>query len=274
MLLNEADTVYVGGVAADRIYFGSTLVWELATTQPEFSPDDIAGLEVWLDASQLPLADGAYVDTWPSLVGSLVGANFNAAPYRPVMRANGLNSLPVVRFSPAGGLRWPSTGLDLQWTVIYVGRMVAGVGRVVSAGYPPSNIAFGYHGGLEDRFYIEGWFSVGQTQTANWKLYTGVGEGAPGNAWVAIYNNGVLLQAQAVTGGWKSTFHLNGYNPTGSEETCECEIAEVLIYNRALLDAERIQAEGYLRAKWGLSPSSKKDGPVMRPVPPPLEMAE
>ena len=252
-LLNEADAIYLGGLEADAVYLGAEKVW------PVFSPTSIAGLIAWHDAPQLALADGAYVNAWPSVVGSLVGANLNTAPNRPVMRTNALNGLPVVRFSVGSGLRWPDTGLDLNWTVIYVGRMWgATAGRIVSGSYPPANILIGFHGGLEDKAYVEGWLfpDASHAQTTNWKLYTGVGEGVPGNATATLYSNGVYLSGgqpgSQNGGGWKGTFQLNGYQPTDSGETCECEVGEVLKYNRKLPDAERIPVEDYLRAKWGL----------------------
>jgi hypothetical protein len=254
-LLNEADAIYLGALAADAVYLGTEKVWSA-----ELDPTSIAGLTVWLDASQLGLADGAYVNTWPSLVSPfLVGTNFNVVPYRPVMRTNARNGLAVVRFSSGGGLRWPNNGLDLNWTVIYVGRMWGtALGRVVSGSYPPANVVLGYHGGFEDKAYVEGWLlpDVSHAQTTNWKLYTGVGEGVPGNATATFYSNGTYLSGgQAGSqngGGWKGTFQLSGYSPTSGEETCDCEIAEVLIYNRRLSDADRISVETYLRTKWGL----------------------
>ena len=257
--LDTADAVYLGATAADAVYLGTEQVWPPPGTG--FTPDDLAGLLLWLDASQLALADGAEITTWPSLVTPfLVGTNFNVAPYRPSLRANALNSLPVARFAPGGGLRW-AQGLEgvpgLNWTVVYVGRMWgAGVGRVVSAGYPPANMALGFHGGFEDKAYVEGWLfpDASHAQTTDWKLYAVTAEGVAGAAKAWLYGDGAFLSGDhAITGGWAgATFNLNGYGPTSGEETCNCEIAEVLFYDRRLPDAERQQVEGYLRGKWGL----------------------
>ena len=231
---------------------------------PGFSPADLTGLAIWLDASQLALADGATVDTWPSQVGTLVGANFNVAPYRPTMRTNALNGKAVVSFTPGGGLRWPATGIDINWTVVYVSRLAqASACRVLSAGYPPANIALGYHGGYEDKAYIEGWVlpDVSHPVTTDWHLYTGAQDGAPGDSTVWFYSNGTLLSGGQPNsgngGGWKGTFQLNGYNPTGGEETGYPEVAEVVFYDRKLSPVEQTQVEDYLRAKWlgaGLPP--------------------
>jgi len=254
-VLNTANKVFVGSSPADAVYLGGTKVWSSAPPIP------MDGLMLWLDPAQLGLADGAYIDTWPSAVGSLVGTNLSVAPNRPVLRASALNGNPVARFIPGSGLRWPTIGLEgepgLNWTIIYVGRIwnVAAVGRVVSAGYPPTNVALGYHGGNEDKAYVEGWLypDLGHAQTTNWKLYTGTMEGVVGLVKGWFYSNGVFLSGDhAVSQGWGgSTFHLNGYNVNGAEETTNCEVAEVLMWTRRLPDAERQDAEGYMRDKYG-----------------------
>ena len=229
-----------------------------------FSPADITGLAIWVDASQLALADGAYVEPWPSIVGSLNGSNFNVVPYQPVMRYNGLNGKPVVRFTAGGGLRWTNTGIDLNWTVVYVGRMwnTGIAGRIVTSQYPPSNLLIGHWNYFEDVFYVENFLSpdARKAQTTDWNLYTATGEGEPGNASAWAYNDGVFLSGNhPVTGGWKGFFNLNGYAPASGEETCDCEVAEVVMYDRRLSDVERNQVEGYLRSKW-LAASSTPSG--------------
>lgn len=256
-ILNESDQVRLGEQIVDSVYVGNELIWP-----PPFDPSSLSGLILWLDASQLGLADGAAVDTWPSLVDPvLVGTNFNVAPYRPFLLINELNNLPVVRFMAGSGLRWSGLGLSgvagLNWSCIFVSRMVGTTpGRVVSAGYPPTNMALGYHGGNEDKAYIEGWLlpDVGKPQTTNWHLYACLQEGIVGLTKAWLYSNGVFLSGDhAVSTGWNdSTFHLNGYATTSGEETTNCEIAEVLMYNRKLSDVDRQQVENYLRGKWGL----------------------
>lgn len=254
-LLNEADALYVGDQPVIKVYAGDVQVWPSAG----WSPADLAGLAIWLDASQLALANGAYVDTWPNLaVPALVGTNINPAPNRPVVRTNALNGLPVVTFATFNGLRWASTGIDLNWTVAYVGRATgAGIGRIVSSLYTPSNLLIGYWNGFENIAYVEGFLNpdARRAQTTNWNLFSATGEGVPGNATAWLYDDGAFQSGgqpgNANGGGWKGYFNLNGYAP-GSEETFGCEVAEAVFYDRRLTDVERIQVEDYLRTKWGL----------------------
>ena len=198
-LLNTADAVYLGATPADAVYLGAEKVWPSG-----FDPAALAGLTIWLDASQFGLADGAYVDSWPDLSTGKASTNISTAPNRPVLRAGGLNGKSVVRFAPGNGLRWVPGGLSgeagLNWTCVHVSRMWGAViGRVVSAGYPPANFALGYHGGFEDKAYMEGWTypDVSRPQTADWHLYTCAEEGVIGLVKAWFYRNGVFLSGDA-----------------------------------------------------------------------------
>lgn len=63
-----------------------------------FIPTQIAGLKLWLDATQMGLSDGTAVTTWTDL--STAGNNFtqSTAGNKPVFHTNIINSLPAVQF--------------------------------------------------------------------------------------------------------------------------------------------------------------------------------
>jgi hypothetical protein len=64
-----------------------------------FSPTDIAGLQLWLDASQIVgLNDGDPVATWSDLSGNANNATQATASNKPTYKTNQINSRPVVRF--------------------------------------------------------------------------------------------------------------------------------------------------------------------------------
>ena len=91
MLDYDADALYLGDQAVDAVYAGETLAW------PLWIPADLTGLVIWLDASQLGLANGAAVTTWPDLSGA--GRNLAAGQGTvPHLKTNELNGLSVVRF--------------------------------------------------------------------------------------------------------------------------------------------------------------------------------
>ena len=229
-----------------------------------FAPSDITGLGVWFDASQLALADGAAVDPWPNLANvSVPGTMLGDTPAqaRPKVHANAKNGLPVVRFSASEArMRVQSTGIDKDWTLVYVARMVGPTpGRVVNSIYPTGgNLLVGWWTTQQDVMYDAG-FTVPNMQTTvempgPWKMYSADGMSAdPPNAIPAtsrLFSDGTLLGSTGTAAGWGNCFAISGYDPFSSAETCDCEIAEVVQYSRKLSDAERAQVEDYLRKKW------------------------
>jgi hypothetical protein len=103
-------------------------------------PSTISGLEVWLDASQLALADGANVSVWTNM-GS--GAQPTLALSLPlsIFKTNVTNGKSVVRFG-AGGTRLRGTVSSTHdFTIIYITRRWGTtVGRSFSTQLPPTNI--------------------------------------------------------------------------------------------------------------------------------------
>jgi hypothetical protein len=67
-----------------------------------------------------------------------------------------------------------------------------------------------------------------------------------------LFKDGTLISTYPTPpapDGWGGSFNLSGYG-TSTEETCDCEIAEVLLYDHQLTDGERGQVEDYLYEKW------------------------
>ena len=245
--LNYANKIFYNGAEASAVYVGSTKVW------PGFKPTDIAGCAVWLDASKLNLANGANVTTWTNL-GSGTQPVITGTPK---YRTNALNTvMPCVRFNQgAGKLRMTGTGVDKDWTIIYVGRRwsLNNPGRTVAA-HDPTNILIGTHGYEGDQAYIEGWLTTGQSPPATtlWKMY---GADSTSTAVARFFINGFLQVSGAATParGWAGTLCISGYiddQPLATTQECDCEIAELVMFNRKLTDTERGQIERYLRAKW------------------------
>jgi hypothetical protein len=208
-------------------------------------------LVIWLDASQATAAD-----PWPNL-GSGPQPIMVGAP-APVLTPNALNGKSVIRCATAAGrYRFSGTGVTYNYTLFYVARMWGPTReRVVTTAYPEGgNILYGFWSGKQDVAYAGAFFSPNTEApaTTDWKLYSA--DSTPSSPSSGrLFSNGVLLgQHPAVTEGFGGYFNVSGYSLTGAAETSDCDIAEVLQYNRQLTDAERIQVESYLRTKWGLT---------------------
>jgi hypothetical protein len=220
---------------------------------PGFYPDNIPGLGLWLDATQAGITDGADVPLWGNIVNG--GApGFVVGSPNPTFRASQLNGRAVVRFlAGQGRVRVTGAGLSTPFTLAYVAHVTsagANAGRI-GAGISPQNILFGWWSNTIDVLYDGGW-AAGDPPTANattaWKLYSFDKTGANP---VRMFTNGVFLKnGGAGTQDLSNGFALSGYDPAAANETSDCEVAEALIYNRQLSDAERQQVEGYLRGRW------------------------
>lgn len=265
-VLNTADALYLGDIPVDVVFAGTTKVWPKPKV---WTPDKLPGLTIWLDASQLGLADGAAVSPWPNLaVGGQPGTMVDDSGFSrwPKISTNKLNGKSIVRFTVSEGrMRMTGTGIELEFTLAYVARMVPGgsyiAGRIVTATYPPTNFLLGYWNGFEDVAYsTSGAFFTPDNRpasTTNWNLYSADG-GIPTNWLPRLFKNGVLLNSNPTVAGnrgqdgWLSTFNLGGYDAASSAETCDFEIAEVVMYDHKITDIERDTLEQYLRTKWGL----------------------
>jgi hypothetical protein len=254
-LLNTASAVRLGSAQASAAYVGATQVWPPV-------PRRLPGLAVWLDASQLGLADGANVSTLPNLApGGAQGSMQTGVPMPKMKAADTPGGLPCVRFSTSeAGFRMTGTGVTTSGTLSYVARMLQtsnSPGRVVGSIYPgDSNWVLGYHTNYYDWFYDNGPGNTGKSWDANgylWKQYTGDWDATTGDH---LWEHGNPLGAFGFGTGPADALTISGYNPTAGQETCDCEFCEIVVYNRVLTDPERQQIEGYLTNKW-LPPAPK-----------------
>lgn len=244
--LADASKVRLGTGDASRVYAGSSWAWPKQTPM-------LPGLVVWLDASKLNLADGAAVARFPNLGGgpqhTLIGSP------APTFRTNALNGLPVVRITNTQGKpRFTGINVHKDYTLAYVGRKwTMKIGRVISSNMSTAGVGNILWGFWDHRFecaYVDGWMIPDDiiSATTQWRLYSG-DTTATGTA--RLFSNGTLLRTHPsppAAGGLGGTLNISGQNDT--EEACDCEIAEFMLYNRKLSDAERQSVENYLRTKW------------------------
>jgi hypothetical protein len=249
--------------ASNESFIGLDLGWTApgVVTQPPVT----SGLNVWLEASQLGLADGAIVYTWPNFVwGPTPVMETGLVP--ATLKANASNGRGVIRFSGGNASHLHGlTDATHDFTMIYVVRRWGGiVGRGFSTQYPPTNILVGFHSSAQDIAYDGGWLNAptnwGDTGSlpAAWKLY-GLDGASPASSTFRI--NGVAVggnptSSQGLGGGYV----LSGYRGDNQiDETMDCDVAELLIFTRQLSDAERISVENYLRTKW-ITPAAARSG--------------
>jgi hypothetical protein len=253
--INQADRIYLGSVQVSAVYAGANKVWP-------FKPTNLAGCAIWLDASSLQLPGGITpVTAWPNLGIGPQPTMFGSPPMSRVTTDYSLLPFPVVRItSGQGQLSFTGTGVDKDYTLVYVARRWRLTpGRVVAANMTisGSNILWGFHGAEYDCAYAEGWFNTpgpvgGIPATTAWRLYSGESS-ATGTA--RLFSNGVYLGSHPTpppSKGFGGTLCITGWSSDRSQES-DADIAEFVMYNRRLSDAERGTIEGYMRTKWGIT---------------------
>jgi hypothetical protein len=228
-----------------------------------FDPTALPGLAVWIDFAGCT-HDGSQIVSWGHGGYAPDAIIEGTASGTPTWEMNELNGLSVARFSAGGGrLRIPGCGVTADWTVAYVARMRGPTaGRIlsnISVG-TGGNLLLGYWSGFEDVMYDNGFGipDTRQTVTTAWKLYSG--DGNSGATRARMFLDGVLLGTSNTALGWDNGFALSGFAATTPDESCDCDVAEVVMYDHQLTTVERQQVEAYLRAKWLVAPASTLAG--------------
>ena len=226
------------------------------------------GLREWFRADSLAapnVSTGFALPTWTDESGNHANATAASTITQPLIGGGGPNCYPVVRFSGAGQyLAFPLSinGLT-QMTMILAGA----ANRNSNGGSSRSESAaiFWDESAPWGTTYLSPYqtnvqFRFATTQVNNWPFYT-----RPTNVagdytiTTAIHNGGVdslylkgnLVMRQegklpVLNGSVSTGFLGRGYNNTYFDG----DIAEVLIYDRALTDAERIAVTQYLEDKY------------------------
>ncbi len=245
-------------------------------------PTPAAPLALWLDAGDIDgdgtgerLADGTHVNIWADKSGNdrhaaLSGQPGNDPSYIVASTANGL---PAVAFDGNDHLitDYNFDNLGDNYTIITAARYSGTQGsggdyeRLISS--DTRNWLFGYWNQSNEMWFAEGWNHLGPYPAAaaiganDWNVHTGiigpdingiVGQFA-GDPGADFWKNGVQLTNDS------RGAHNTAYKPgrlalgamfSATQESSVGEVAEILIYDGALTEAERLGVEAYLNAKY------------------------
>jgi hypothetical protein len=219
-----------------------------------------AGLVLWLDAQQLSLAEGAALTTWTDASGAGHHAVQSNAAQRPTWRGSAVNGRPAIRFDgiddhlDIGATLVPGAAAR---TVLFVARTnVVGNKSVIDLGHggtPGSAFMitpeYAVRVGGGNRVFRPGASSAPELGV----ILQGGGTTADLSAWV----NGQPLTvastgARAINTAGDGT--VGGYSAAPTGFHCfDGDIAEILVYNRALSASERLSVAQYLAGKYGIA---------------------
>lgn len=231
-----------------------------------FTPDQIAGLQLWLRAdagtfqdtglTTPAAADGDPVGGWQDQSGSGNHATQATAANKLALKLAIQNGLPVLRGNGTSTrMATPSVGVfpSKRGSVFSVARNTgSNLTAYVLATYPaavPPFILYADRAGTRNKWY-DGTtnFAGAAADTTSWLLKGAV---RSGDANLDYFENGVLLNSFAVANAQPAAGVLSvGSRTDGAGAWLGGDFAEVLVYNTALAAGQRQQVESYLNTRW------------------------
>jgi hypothetical protein len=221
-------------------------------------------MRLWLKADAGITLNGSGVSGWKDQSSYGISATQGTAGAQPVFKASAINGRPALQFDGAGdflSMNLPVNGLA-GMTIIAVSSTSADrSGTWVGSQYPALfwNETASWGTVYLAPFQSNVQFRFGTSESGNMPVYirpSSIGSAVSittaikNGATESLFVNGALALS---VGGQFTTLKNNSdtaYLGRGTTGYFAGHIAEVLIYTKALTDAERNQAEGYLRAKY------------------------
>lgn len=263
-------------------------------------PNELPGLQLWLDATNLGLVDGDPIATWPDLSPNHGDLTQSVAQQRPTFKAAGLSGRPGVFFDPA-----PVTPMFLSDNAASVAlRPASGAMTVFVVAENAPTATYAAYSNLRQEFPAPlvlavsdlangmGW-QVGGSYDSPQNLVLGAQVNAsqdlapsvatqwqPGvNLLAMTYDGAELRGYRDGTSVGADTWPLGLGSPSdayrvsvgsrgdglGGSPTWQFlgTVGEVVVYDRVLSDYERQQVTDYLRAKWqAITPPVRRRTPV------------
>jgi hypothetical protein len=211
-------------------------------------PSTVSGLQLWLDAndSQTITASGTTLTTWKNKSSVSKTITIGGSPQ---VISNALNSRKGIRFTTSDSFR-ETTNYSAPVTVAYIGKLTGGANsRMLQS--VSNNWLLGAWGGHINQAYFEGWVAgpYGSEADTTVRFYTATIGGSGVNTFVYSNTASIASNQGGITGPNGITVNNSSTNPT---EKSNCEIYELVIYNKILSTTERFKLWNYFSAKWAL----------------------
>jgi hypothetical protein len=233
-----------------------------------FAPSSLSGLALWLDATRITgLSDGGSVATWSDVSGNGRDATQATGAKQPTYKTAIQNSKPVVRFDGGDALQTASFALTATSAVtVFLVCSGANVTDQILFEFSDNNNShtdgFLVYRDSSNRIRASLKGDVGTTDFA-----TAATSAATMLLAGAVFDKTLsTLEAKPYANGVLGATQLNNVNNTNAFGTYAVnigarnqaslfltgDVAEVILFNRALLAAERQSVESYLNTKWVL----------------------
>lgn len=223
-------------------------------------PSSVAGLETWIDASQLSgFADGAAVSTLPNLATSnLTGRKWYAIGTPPVYKAAILNGKGILRFIGTGWYEGFCPADDRGYSIFMVFKLSSlanAYTSILGTGWTSDAGGYLVKSTGKTAFYATGSIYDG---TGAATLVTGsfyIATIVANRSATSTYTSRIALAADGPTSTtdvlWQARQFIIGGHPI-SGRALSGDFAELLFYNNAVSDTDRNAIENYLKTKYAL----------------------
>ena len=250
---------------------------------PEGQAPRLPGLVLWLDASQLPPTSDP-IARWTNSGGGDFVTQQKQASRRPEILAEALQGKAVARFRGAQCLEVSGTSqaMDLgsDYTIAYVARGVAGTLLSKGAGGKAGQFSL-----LSDSCFLtngevnlqsNGRLAAAADDPTQFRVRTIAADASGLNWFVDGTASGSYADDRHEIQNERTLRIGSAWFRSGQEDAAGFfvgDLAELLIYSRALPEDERQRVEAYLREKWlsGDTPPAPLDLVAPTPASPPAE---
>jgi hypothetical protein len=212
-----------------------------------------SGLHLWLRADAGVTASGGRVSEWRDQSGHERHGIMPASSRQPYLVTSALNGLPVLRFAGAQSLYLSTVAEPTTFTVFVVGKnskasesysMILGPG----GNFPNNQLR--WDNGSQVLFVgVGNSMPTIVTSVGNTRAYHALAARYDGSN-MSVYRDGNFVSSHSFTtsgpwtlasvGSWFSTYFMEG------------DLAEVIVYDRALSEAERTTVDAHLESKYDL----------------------
>ncbi len=232
-----------------------------ALIKGEFKPSDITGNALWLDAadSSTLTLNGSNVSQWSDKSGNNHHFTQATGTAQPTYRTAGMNGLNTLMFNDSSSVLTNNTLLSAanfssqQATMFAVFKPNSDYMYSITSISPTVGGYWRYYDNLS---YISEFRNV-RVESVDLNMPTNgaaiatfvSGEAADPSGYKFLLNGIQKIAVYPNFGLPENKEMLIGYDVFS--QFYNGDVAEVVIYNRALSDAERVQVENYLQAKWG-----------------------
>lgn len=213
---------------------------------------DITGLKLWVDASMIPQADSSAVTQWNDLSGNGFHATQGTSAKQPTLKTNILNGLPIVRFDGVDDFLAHTYDNNSQpFTCFAIAKRSAGpvaYQNIIQAGNPlitarllsSANWGAYFTADKPSSYSIDGVFTIMSLVCRS-------------NTDIDFVTNGTLEASAGGAWFYGAARKAIGAGTNTGADYLTGDIAEILVYNRALSTSERRRIEKYLSIKWGVA---------------------